>query len=303
MAASPEATTDVARKSSNAKSIITFLVVLVIGAGIAVAGSQGGAEYQGMPVFALLVAGIFLIQFIAFIPAWINKSEHFYDLVGGATYTLAAISAVLLSGNTDPVALALAVAVVIWAARLAPFLFRRVRRAGSDDRFDELKKNFWSFLNVWTIQGLWVTVTGGAAFAAITASERPEYGWMMMVGLGIWAIGFAIEAVADLQKSRFRANSANKGAFIHTGLWAWSRHPNYFGEITLWTGVAIAAIPALSGWQYVTLISPLFVFLLLTRISGVNLLERKADTKWGGQADYEKYKASTSVLVPLPPKR
>ena len=119
-------------------------------------------------------------------------------------------------------------------------------------------------------------------------------------GLLIWAAGFAIEATADVQKSRFRADPANRGAFIHTGLWAWSRHPNYFGEIVLWIGVAVIALPVLQGWQYVTLISPLFVILLLTRVSGVPLLEKRADEKWGGQDDYEAYKRRTPVLVILP---
>jgi steroid 5-alpha reductase family enzyme len=123
-----------------------------------------------------------------------------------------------------------------------------------------------------------------------------------VLGVLVWIAGFGIEAVADRQKSRFRADPANKGRFIRSGLWAWSRHPNYFGEIVLWVGVAIIAVPVLQGWQWVTLISPVFVTLLLTRVSGVPLLEKKADATWGGQPDYEAYKASTPVLVPRPPQ-
>ena len=112
----------------------------------------------------------------------------------------------------------------------------------------------------------------------------------------------SILIAADSQKSHFRANPANKDEFIRTGLWAWSRHPNYFGEIALWIGITVAALPALSGWQYVTLISPIFVLILIGRVSGVPLLEAKADRKWGGREDYEQYKASTPVLVPRPPR-
>jgi len=104
--------------------------------------------------------------------------------------------------------------------------------------------------------------------------------------------------VADRQKGQFSADPANKGRFISTGLWAKSRHPNYFGEILLWIGVAIIALPVLQGWQWVALISPVFVALLITRVSGVPHLEKKADTKWGGQADYEAYKKNTPVLIP-----
>jgi steroid 5-alpha reductase family enzyme len=114
----------------------------------------------------------------------------------------------------------------------------------------------------------------------------------------VWVFGFAMEAIADYQKSRFNASPANQGKFINTGLWSRSRHPNYFGEIVLWVGVAIIALPVLQGWQWVALISPVFVTLLLTRISGVPLLEKKADEMWGGQEDYEAYKKNTPVLIP-----
>jgi len=123
-------------------------------------------------------------------------------------------------------------------------------------------------------------------------------GIFALIGFLIWIFGFAFEVIADSQKNRFRANPDNKGKFIHTGVWSRSRHPNYFGEITLWIGVAIIALPILRGWQWVTLISPVFVTLLLTRISGLPMLEKRADDKWGGQQDYEDYKKRTPVLIP-----
>jgi steroid 5-alpha reductase family enzyme len=111
-------------------------------------------------------------------------------------------------------------------------------------------------------------------------------------------VGFALEAVADQQKRRFRERPENAGRFIATGLWAWSRHPNYFGEILLWTGVALVALPALDGWQLATLLSPVFVTLLLTRVSGVPLLEERADARWGDDPEYLAYKKRTPLLVP-----
>ena len=151
---------------------------------------------------------------------------------------------------------------------------------------------------MWTIQGLWVTFTAAAALAAITTSNRKELDIFTIIGFLVWVFGFVIEVVADTQKSRFNADPGNKGKFIQTGLWSRSRHPNYFGEITLWIGIAIIAAPVLQGWQWVAMISPLFVTLLLTRVSGIPLLEKKADTKWGGQAEYETYKKNTPVLIP-----
>lgn len=279
-------------------ALIALPVVVLIGALVAVAGSQAGATVAGVPVFLLAVGAAFAIQWLVFIPSFLTQTERFFDLTGSLTYISITVLIVLLTPGVDARSLLLAAMVVIWAARLGMFLFRRVHRAGKDDRFDDLKPSLVRFLNVWTIQGLWVTFTAAAAWVTITSATRVPLDWFAGIGFLVWALGFGIEVVADLQKSRFNADPANKGRFISTGLWSRSRHPNYFGEILLWVGVAIIALPVLQGWQWVALISPLFVALLLTRVSGVPLLEKKADAKWGGQADYEAYKQNTPVLVP-----
>ena len=287
-------------KKTDRNALIALPVVVLVGLGIAWAGSQGGAAVGGIPVFALCVALAFLIQWLAFIPAYLLQTEKFLDLTGSVTYILVTIVAVLLSQVVDGRSILLLALVVIWAARLGTFLFRRIQKAGKDARFDEIKPSFIRFLNFWTIQGLWVTFTVAAALAAITTVTRKELDLFALIGFLVWVFGFAMEVVADTQKSRFRADPENKGKFIHTGLWAWSRHPNYFGEIMLWIGVAIIALPVLRGWQWITLISPVFVALLITRVSGVPMLEKRADEKWGGQEDYEAYKARTPVLIPRP---
>jgi len=289
--------------TSDFKALAVFPIVVLVGAGVAAAGSQGGGEVGGIPVFALAVAVVFGIQWLAFIPAFVLQDEGFYDLTGSLTYISVTILAVVLSPKVDGRSILLLLLVVIWAGRLGTYLFRRIRRAGKDERFDRIKPSFVRFLNAWTLQGLWVSLTLAAALAAITTTVREAIGVVTVVGALVWVAGFGIEATADRQKSRFRADPANKGRFISSGLWAWSRHPNYFGEIVLWVGVAIVAVPVLQGWQWVTLISPVFVTFLLTRVSGVPLLEKRADEKWGGQEDYETYKARTPVLVPRPPRR
>jgi steroid 5-alpha reductase family enzyme len=286
--------------TADRNALITLPIVVVVGAGVAWAGSQGGASVAGIPIFAFSVGLAFLIQWLAFIPAYLLQTEKFLDLTGSLTYITVAILAVLLSPEVDGRSILLLALVVIWAARLGTYLFRRILKAGKDARFDDIKPSFPRFLNFWTLQGLWVTFTLAAALAAITTTTRKELGWFALLGFLVWVVGFAFEAVADLQKSRFREDPNNKGKFIQTGLWAWSRHPNYFGEITLWVGVAIIALPVLRGWQWVTLISPVFVALLITRVSGVPMLEERADEKWGGQEDYEAYKERTPVLIPRP---
>lgn len=279
-------------------SLLAIPLVVLMGVGLAAAGSQQGAVVGGVPVFALAVVVTFGVQWLVFVPSFLVRSERFFDLTGSLTYIGVTLGTMLLTPGPDARSLLLGAMVVAWAGRLGTFLFRRVHRSGSDDRFDQIKTSFVRFLGVWTIQGLWVSVTAAAAWIAMATTRRVELDVFALVGTLLWALGFGIEVVADLQKSRFRADPANRGRFISTGLWSRSRHPNYFGEIVLWLGVAVVALPVLQGWQWVGLVSPVFVALLLTRVSGVPLLEAKADAKWGGEPDYEAYKARTPVLVP-----
>jgi len=285
-------------KTTNRKSLLVFPLLILVGALVAAAGSQGSNRIAGLPVFALLVGLAFVIQWLVFIPAYLRQTEKFFDLTGSLTYISITIIALLLSTAVDARAILVGALVIIWALRLGTFLFRRIRKAGRDDRFDEIKPDFFRFLNVWTIQGLWVTFTAAAALVTITTANRKELDVFALVGLLLWLVGFTVEVTADAQKSRFNADPQNKGKFIHTGLWSCSRHPNYFGEIVLWLGIAVIALPVLHGWQWIALISPVFVTLLLTRVSGIPLLEKKAEQKWGGQVDYEAYKKTTPVLIP-----
>jgi len=286
---------------SETRALIAVPITLLAAAGIAAAGSAGGAAIRGVPVFTLCVILAFLVNWIAFIPAYIRRTEKFYDITGTITYLLTISAAVVLSPEIDARSLLLLVLVAVWSIRLGTFLFSRIHKAGEDRRFREIKRSWPRFLLAWTLQGLWVTFSLAAALAAITTELRAPLGSIAYIGLATWLFGFGFEVIADRQKSAFNADPENKGRFIDTGLWSWSRHPNYFGEIVLWIGIAVIAAPVLRGWGWLTLISPVFITLLLTRISGINMLEARADEKWGGQARYEAYKARTPVLVPRPP--
>jgi steroid 5-alpha reductase family enzyme len=284
-------------------SIAGIAAAVVIGALVAWAGSDGSALVGSIPVFALCGGLAFVINWLVFIPSSAAKTEKYYDLTGSITYLTVTVVALALSGDLDARAVIAGAMVIVWTVRLGTFLFLRINRDGRDGRFDEIKTNPTRFLMAWTIQGLWVLLTASAALAIITTTDRRVLGWVAYLGIAVWLGGFAIEAVADRQKSAFKADPANEGRYISTGLWAWSRHPNYFGEITLWTGVAILAVPILSGWQWIVLISPVFVTVLLTRVSGIPMLEARADKRWGGQDDYQAYKDSTPVLIPKRPTR
>lgn len=290
-------------KNNTIKHLLIILTVLLIAALVAVAGGQGSITVAGWPLFALCAVLAFVIQWLAFIPAWKAQTEKFYDLTGSLTFISLTLVALLLSPEPDARSLLLVLLVLVWAIRLGSFLFLRIRKEGSDGRFDEIKPVFTRFLLTWTLQGLWVFLTLSAALVVITASVRVPLEFFAFAGLLVWLTGFSLEVIADAQKRRFRNDPANAGRFINTGLWAWSRHPNYFGEILLWLGVTLIAVPVLSGWQWVIIISPVFVTLLLTRVSGIPMLEARAAKRWGNDPEYQLYLATTSRLVPLPPSR
>ena len=288
-------------KEQNRNSLIGIAASLLIGALVIVAGSSGSTKVGSIAVFAVCGFIAYAINWLVFVPSNRAKTEHYFDLTGSITYLTVTAVALVLSDNLDSRAVIVAAMVAVWALRLGSFLFRRVRRDGRDGRFDRIKTDPLRFLMTWTLQGLWVLLTLAAALAIITGTERRELGWIAIVGIVVWIAGFAIEAIADQQKSVFKKNPANDGRFIKSGLWAWSRHPNYFGEITLWIGIAIMAVPVLSGWRWAMLISPIFVVLLLTRVSGIPMLEVRAEKRWGEEAEYQEYTSRTPVLIPRPP--
>jgi len=289
-------------RKADFQPFVAIAGVLAIAVLVTLAGSQHGESVGGIRVFALCAIIAFAIQWLAFIPAYIARTERFFDLTGGITYITVAVVGVVAVGSWEPRALIIAGLIIAWAVRLGSFLFLRVLRSGGDRRFDSIKRHFPTFLMTWTLQGLWVLLTAGAGLAAITSRKPVSLEWIAFVGVAVWAVGFAIEAVADAQKRAFRNDPANRDRFIRSGLWAWSRHPNYFGEIVIWVGIAVIAAPALSGWQWVTMVSPLFVVVLLTRISGIPMLERRANSHWGDDPDYQEYRGKTPVLVPRPPR-
>jgi steroid 5-alpha reductase family enzyme len=284
-------------------SLVGIVASIAIGVLVVLAGSDGSVEVGSIAVFAICGALSFAINWLVFVPSSAARTEAYFDLTGSITYLSLIVAALALSDDLDARAWIVSGLVAVWAARLGTFLFRRVRRDGRDGRFDMIKTNPLRFFMTWSLQGLWVLLTAACAVAVITSVERESLGWIGIVGIAIWIVGFAIEVAADQQKAAFRRDEANRDRFITTGLWAWSRHPNYFGEITLWIGVAVIALPVLSGWRWAMLISPVFVIVLLTKISGIPMLQARAQKRWGDDPEFRAYQARTPVLVPRPPRR
>lgn len=283
-------------------TIPSTILSILIGLLIAVAGSDGSETYNGMSLFIICASVSFVLHWIIFIPSFAFQTEHYFDLTGSISYLSAVALAFYLNPSVDPRDVLIGLLIVVWAVRLGSFLFMRVKQDGKDDRFTIMKTQFHWFLMTWTLGGLWVFLTMAAGLAAITSNTTQPFGLMAYLGLALWIFGFSIEVIADRQKRAFKKNQQKDKEFITSGLWAWSRHPNYFGEITLWIGLTLIALPVLSGWQLVTLISPVFVYILLTKISGIPLLENRGMKKWGSDPEYIDYVNRTPALILKKPK-
>ena len=222
-------------------------------------GDTTGAELYGLPFMLALALGVFVIQWVGLIHARTFETEKFYDLVGSISYigvTAFVVSTVESVGLRQQI---IAVAVIVWALRLGPFLFRRVLAVGEDQRFRHIKKSTPRFFLAWTLQGTWVFITASAALAAIVAPNTNPLEPMFYVGAALWVIGMTIEVIADEQKNAFRKNPDNAGKFITTDFDATAP---LFEEIATSgrccrDGVAIA-----SGAVLIFLLSPVVVALI-----------------------------------------
>mgnify|MGYP001194161875 FL=1 len=284
-------------------TIPATFISIALGVIIALAGSQGSELYNGVALFALCASVSYVLHWLIFIPSYIYQTEHYFDLTGSISYLSAIGLGFYLNPSMDPRDLLIGVLIVIWAVRLGTFLFSRVKQDGKDGRFTIMKTQFHWYIMTWTLGGLWVFLTMAAGLAAITSNVNIPLGAMAYLGLALWILGFSIEVVADKQKRDFKKKQNKEKEYITSGLWAWSRHPNYFGEITLWVGLTLIALPVLSGWQLVTLISPVFVYVLLTRISGIHIIENRRMKKLGSEPEYIDYLERTPSLLLKKPNK
>ena len=256
------------------------------------------ANLTGIQNITYTVLIIFLIHLLVFIPSYYYQTEKFFDLTGTVSYVSSVLFIFFKSNTVESInlgSLVLSTFIIIWSLRLGTFLFLRIKKAGKDRRFNQIKKSFSWFFMTFSISGMWVTICSICALTGV--ANGIIFSSITIIGIVIFLIGFTIEIIADSQKTKFRAKDGNKDKFISSGLWKYSRHPNYLGEIILWLGISLISLSSLEGFQYITLISPIFTYLLLVNVSGINLLEKSGDKKWGKLESYKKYKEKTPRLI------
>ena len=251
--------------------------------------------------FKKIISLIFGLQLTGFIPSFYLKSEKYYDLFGGVSFIssifLMLFLKIRITNDLSTREIILASCVLLWTIRLSFFLFQRVKRVGKDVRFDNLKFSFSKFLLAWMTQGLWVFICLLPILVVFSSPTSNDIMYLTLGGL-LYFFGLLIEIIADYQKTIHNKLNNKKREFISSGLWSKSRHPNYFGEFLIWTGITIICFPVFSGFKYLALITPIFIYFLLNNISGVNLLEERAKEKWGNNPEYVKYLKTTPRFFP-----
>jgi steroid 5-alpha reductase family enzyme len=240
----------------------------------------------------------FAIQAIFFIFAAWFKTDKVTDFSYSLTFIILTLIAFLQNGAFAPLQTVVAMAVLIWAFRLGMYLFIRILNIGKDTRFDDKRGDPLKFLGFWVLQAVtvWIVMLPVTAFL----SMDQLHGWsaLSIIGAILWIIGFTVEAVSDSQKYRFKNIKANRGKWIDSGLWKYSRHPNYFGETVLWWGLFLVMAPSFEGLLYLTIAGPLFITLLLLFVSGIPLLEKSAEERYGDNEAFREYRKRTSIFIP-----
>ena len=238
------------------------------------------------------------INILLFFVAFRLQSDKLTDISYAVTFAVIALWVFALSDKSWYHTILTAL-VLIWAVRLGSFLLYRIIKNGKDKRFDDMRSSFFKFGKFWIAQA--VTVWAMMIPSVFALNHQAIIGIVAYIGIALWAVGLVCETIADVQKMKFKSNPANKGKWIESGIWRYSRHPNYFGEILVWIGVYIFAATSLPPAQAIIgLVSPLFIIVLLLFVSGIPLLEKSADQRWGNDPAYKKYKKHTSLLIPMP---
>lgn len=260
--------------------------------------------YYGLSALATVI-----MQLTFFAIAYGCKFDLVTDFAGSTNFMLLACLSLFLGGNYGTRQVVLTILLCLSRAWLAGFLLTRVCRRKKDARFDEVRGNFFKFLAFWIFQMFWAfTVSMPMVFANSRPATDEQLDALDYVGWVIYALALIVQVVADLQKYKFRADPANRGKFCTVGLWGWSRHPNYYGEIMMWWGAFIAVLPMVrqDGWSaagVASITSPVFTMIILLFGSGLPTAEGENLRRYykSGNGDaWEEYASKTSPLVLMP---
>lgn len=250
-------------------------------------------------IITLALASSLAINLVLFLVAYRLQSDKLTDISYALSFLTIAIVSLLYASKYNFFSSIIFALPTVWAVRIGGFLLLRVMKVGKDRRFDNLRTSFVRFGKFWLGQAVtaWILMLP----VSIALYRGGEVSILTVLGVVIWIVGLSIEAIADYQKFTFKSDMKNEGKWIQEGLWKYARHPNYFGEILVWAGIYVACFIALSSIErLIGLASPVLITLVLLFVSGVPLLEKSADKRWGNLKEYQGYKRRTRLLIPLP---
>lgn len=259
--------------------------------------------FSTQPILSSLIFSL-SINLLFFLVAFSFKTDKVTDLSYSLSFFLLAPLLLLAGGKGFSVQqIVVTMAIMIWGLRLGIYLFSRILITKTDDRFDDKRNNPSNLIRFWILQilAVWLIMLPFSLY--LTRRNTGNSGVFFYIGLAIFIIGLIIETVSDSQKFQFKKKQENKKRWMQSGLWKYSRHPNYFGEILVWWGLFIVVLPFLSGFSYLTILGPISITLLLLFVSGIPLLEKSADKKYGQDPEYVAYRDGTSLLILLPKKK
>ena len=257
-----------------------------------------------LDLFAITFGTTLGLFFLLWIASLVLRDASIVDVFWGAGFVVIAAVAAILSAGALPRRLLVLTLVAAWGSRLSHHLYRRNWGHGEDFRYQKMRRHyggkFWlvSLGSVFGLQAALQWVVSIPVQLAALAAEPPGLVALDLLGTALFAVGLAFETVGDRQLVRFRADPANHGSVLDTGLWAFTRHPNYFGDAVAWWGIFLVALA--TPWGWLGIVGPALMTFLLMRVSGAALLER---TLMKTKPRYREYVERTSAFVPWPPKR
>lgn len=255
-----------------------------------------------MNYWAILGLVLFGYMSLWFVVSLLKKRNDVADTAWGLGFVLMAWASLAISGNINTRSLIVCALISVWGLRLSYHIHKRNRNKAEDYRYAEWRKSWgkWfylrSYLQVYILQGALLFLIVSPALL-INKSASSDISYLDLIGILVWLTGFIFESVGDAQLARFISDPNNKGLLMQSGLWKYSRHPNYFGEITQWWGIWLIALNIAGGWMFV--IGPITITFLILKASGIPLLEKKMSAN----PAFAEYKRRTSVLIPFPPKK
>lgn len=251
-------------------------------------------------VIGLSFGTVFSYMVLWWIVAALARRNDLADIAWGLGFIVLGLTLMLSTGNFSETMLLMLVLITLWGLRLATHIGTRFVKKDEDLRYQNMREQWKhprlrSLTDVFLLQGLFMLMVATPIMIA-AADPAAELAWYNLVGVALWTTGFFFEVVGDWQLKKFIGNSKNKGKIMKSGVWHYTRHPNYFGEVTQWWGIFLIILFA--PFWYVALIGPITITILILGLSGIPMLERRYE----GNQEYERYQETTSAFFPWPPK-